>query len=58
MFGSIHRDSNSVNKVKGDGSLVKHVNGKAAEGNLSFLEYTYIFVYVHMLTRTQQSNFE
>jgi len=44
MFGSIHRDSKSVNKVKGDCNLVKHINGKAAEGNVSFLDYT---IYAH-----------
>ena len=53
MFGSIHRDSKSVNKVKGDCSLVKHVNGKAAEWNVSFLEHHMLF----MLTHTQELNF-
>ncbi len=39
MFGSIHRDSKSVSKVKGECNLVKHVNGKAVEGNVSLSEW-------------------
>ncbi len=53
MLGSIHRDKKSVNKVKGDCNLAKHVNGKAAEGNVSFLEYIYLCL--HVLQSSWQS---
>ena len=38
MFGIIHRESKYFSKVKSEYNLEKHVNGKAAEGNVSFLE--------------------